>query len=51
MFEDDEGQVSVTANEVIIVDDEPEYTGLVDQYENGIYNVKDKHPIGFYLNV
>jgi len=44
----DEGHVSITADEVIIQDDDPEPTGLLDADGNELYRVRERIKFGFH---
>lgn len=46
---DSRDTLSMTADEVLIEDDGPTYTGLVDSAGQRLYRESAKIPVGFYL--
>lgn len=46
---DADGDVSVTADEVIESDKTPQRTGLLDQHGDPIYRLQDTVPLGFRI--
>jgi hypothetical protein len=48
---DDAGDLNMTADVVIIEDDEPTYIGLVDGAGQKLYRESEKIPVGFDLRI